>query len=107
MSINEESSSKEAPPSSAEASCPSSSFAALMSKAPYDYVLLTDCVFSAKLAIPLVNTIRCCCGPRTTVLCCHEIRDEVNCHIVQYGYSSMLPNICSLNFIYFHAALYM
>jgi hypothetical protein len=55
-----------------------SNFAALLRGAPYDYVLLTDCVFSAELAVPLVNTILCGCGPRTTVICCHEIRDEVS-----------------------------
>lgn len=55
-----------------------SNFDALISGAPYDYVLLTDCVFSATLAEPLVNTILCGCGPRTTVICCHEIRDEVS-----------------------------
>lgn len=54
-----------------------SSFPALLENAPYDIVLLTDCVFSVELAQHLVNTILCCCGPRTTVLCCHEIRDEV------------------------------
>ena len=53
------------------------SFDLLVQGAPYDYVLLTDCVFAAELAVPLVNTILCCCGPRTTVICCHEIRDEV------------------------------
>jgi hypothetical protein len=57
---------------------PTSNFAALLRGAPYDYVLLTDCVFSAELAVPLVNTILCGCGPRTTVICCHEIRDEVS-----------------------------
>lgn len=56
----------------------SSSFDLLMKDAPYDYVLLTDCVFSKELAVPLVNSILCCCGPRTSVICCHEIRDEVN-----------------------------
>lgn len=60
----------------------SSDFDALLRGAPYDYVVLTDCVFSAKLAVPLVNTILCACGPRTTVLCCHEIRDEVRMTLV-------------------------
>lgn len=54
-----------------------SSFDRLVADAPYDYVVLTDCVFAKELAVPLVNTILCCCGPRTTVICCHEIRDEV------------------------------
>jgi len=54
-----------------------SSFQIIRRQAPYDYVILTDCVFSVELAQALVNTILCCCGPRTTVICCHEIRDEV------------------------------
>ena len=54
-----------------------SSFDLLVADFPYDYVVLTDCVFAKELAVPLVNTILCCCGPRTTVICCHEIRDEV------------------------------
>ncbi len=54
-----------------------SSFDLLVADSPYDYVVLTDCVFAKELAVPLVNTILCCCGPRTTVICCHEIRDEV------------------------------
>lgn len=44
---------------------------------PYDYVLLTDCVFSSVLVPDLVSTIRHCCGVHTVVYCCHEIRDEV------------------------------
>jgi len=43
---------------------------------PYDYVLLTDCVFSELLAQPLVATILQACDKNTVVLCCHEIRDE-------------------------------
>ena len=54
-----------------------SSFDLLAQDAPFDYVVLTDCVFAKELAVPLVNTILCCCGPRTTLICCHEIRDEV------------------------------
>lgn len=61
-----------------------SSFDKLVECAPYDYVLLTDCVFSAELAVPLVNTILCCCGPRTNVICCHEIRDEVYLYYRNY-----------------------
>lgn len=57
-----------------------SSFDLLAKDAPFDYVVLTDCVFAKELAVPLVNTILCCCGPRTTVICCHEIRDEVKCN---------------------------
>ena len=63
----------------------SSSFDKLVASAPYDYVLLTDCVFSAELAVPLVNTILCCCGPRTNVICCHEIRDEVSLLVISAG----------------------
>lgn len=43
---------------------------------PYDIILLTDCVFSPALTQDLVRIIKCCCGPRSTVICCHEIRDE-------------------------------
>ena len=56
----------------------SSSFDQLARDAPFDFVVLTDCVFAKELAVPLVNSILCCCGPRTTVICCHEIRDEVS-----------------------------
>lgn len=44
----------------------------------YDIVLLTDCVFSAALAVPLVDCIRRLTGKHSTVYCCHEIRDEVS-----------------------------
>jgi protein N-lysine methyltransferase METTL21D len=43
----------------------------------YDYVLLTDCVFSMELVDDLVRTILHYSGPKTTIICCHEIRDEV------------------------------
>jgi predicted nicotinamide N-methyase len=42
----------------------------------YDIVLLTDCVFSAQLVNDLVATILKYSGPRSTIICCHEIRDE-------------------------------
>ena len=44
----------------------------------FDIVLLTDCVFSAALAVPLVDCIRRLTGNKSTVYCCHEIRDEVS-----------------------------
>lgn len=43
----------------------------------YDLILLTDCVFSMELIDDLVGTILRHTGPKTTLLCCHEIRDEV------------------------------
>jgi hypothetical protein len=43
----------------------------------YDYILLTDCVFSSALVEPLIRSICWYMGPKTTVICCHEIRDEV------------------------------
>lgn len=43
----------------------------------YDIILLTDCVFSMELIDDLVGTINKYSGPKTTLLCCHEIRDEV------------------------------
>lgn len=48
----------------------------VLQEKPYDYVLLTDCVFSELLAKPLVATILRACSKSTIVLCCHEIRDE-------------------------------
>ena len=42
----------------------------------YDVILLTDCVFSATLSIGLVATILKYCGEKSSVICCHEIRDE-------------------------------
>ena len=44
--------------------------------APYDIILLTDCVFSAALAGSLVQQLLRLSGPNTLVICCHEIRDE-------------------------------
>ena len=44
----------------------------------YDYILLTDCVFSMDLVDDLVRTILYYTGPKTTIICCHEIRDEVS-----------------------------
>jgi hypothetical protein len=61
-------------------------FKQLVAGAPYDYILLTDCVFSEKLAVPLVNTILSGCGPRSTIFCCHEIRDEVRKKAVLFSY---------------------
>ena len=43
----------------------------------FDFILLTDCVFSAALAVPLVDCILKLADTRCTVYCCHEIRDEV------------------------------
>lgn len=45
--------------------------------APYDVVLLTDCVFSVTLVPHLLRQIRNLSGPKTIIYCCHEIRDEV------------------------------
>jgi len=47
-----------------------------ITNSPYDIVLLTDCVFSKYLAPFLVKTIMKCTGPKTQVICSHEIRDE-------------------------------
>lgn len=43
----------------------------------YDIILLTDCVFSVTLVPDLLKTILKFCGTNSTVICCHEIRDEV------------------------------
>lgn len=50
----------------------------------FDFVLLTDCVFSALLAVPLVDCIRRLTSTNSIVYCCHEIRDEVRTNI-QFG----------------------
>lgn len=47
-----------------------------IAKQCYDVVLLTDCVFSASLSVALVATILRFCGEKSSVICCHEIRDE-------------------------------
>jgi hypothetical protein len=43
---------------------------------PFDYVLLTDCVFSVLLISDLIRTIIASSSSKTEVICCHEIRDE-------------------------------
>jgi hypothetical protein len=44
----------------------------------FDTILLTDCIFAMELVDGLVNTIRkYSSSSKTTVICCHEIRDEV------------------------------
>jgi predicted nicotinamide N-methyase len=43
---------------------------------PFDVILLTDCVFSPALAKPLVGQLVRLADSSSTVLCCHEIRDE-------------------------------
>eukprot|EP01038_Epipyxis_sp_PR26KG_P008511 gene8511-11506_t len=43
----------------------------------YEIVLLTDCVFSVELTQDLVGTIVKYSDNKTTVFCCHEIRDEM------------------------------
>lgn len=48
----------------------------------FDFIVLTDCVFSATLAVPLVECIRKLSGIRSTVYCCHEIRDEVGVELI-------------------------
>lgn len=47
-------------------------------KAPYDIILLTDCVFSMEITLDLIRTINLCSGPKTVVICCYETRDEVS-----------------------------
>ena len=42
----------------------------------FDYILLTDCVFSRSLVHGLVSTIRKYSGSKSEVICCHEVRDE-------------------------------
>lgn len=59
----------------------------------YDMVLLTDCVFSVDLIECLIGTIVSHCKQRTTVICCHEIRDEVI--VINYGFGS-IGSICSV-----------
>lgn len=44
---------------------------------PYDFILLTDCVFSVSLVPHLIRILRDCSGLHTEIYCCHEIRDEV------------------------------
>lgn len=58
-------------------------FKMIASNNPYDIILLTDCVFAIELVYPLVQTILYCCGLRSIVLCCHEIRDEVSNIIIE------------------------
>ena len=42
----------------------------------FDIILLTDCVFSSSLVPDLINTILLFSHSKTTVMVCHEIRDE-------------------------------
>ncbi len=42
----------------------------------YDFILLTDCVFSSRLAQPLVTQLLRLSNRSTEIICCHEIRDE-------------------------------
>ena len=46
----------------------------------YDIILLTDCIFSMNLVDDIVRTISLYSNSKTTVICCHEIRDEVRYH---------------------------
>lgn len=41
-------------------------------------ILLTDCVFSMDLVDDLVQCILMYANPKTTIIVCHEIRDEVS-----------------------------
>jgi predicted nicotinamide N-methyase len=43
----------------------------------YDFILLTDCVFSKALVPDLVSTLLKYSTVKTEIICCHEIRDEV------------------------------
>lgn len=44
---------------------------------PYDYILMTDCVFSVVLVPYLIRTLLKLSSVHTQLFCCHEIRDEV------------------------------
>ena len=44
----------------------------------YDYILLTDCIFSVLLVPFIIQTLLKLCHTQTEVICCHEIRDEVS-----------------------------
>lgn len=46
----------------------------------YDIILLTDCIFSMDLLDDIVEILLHFSTPKTTVICCHEIRDEVTRH---------------------------
>lgn len=43
----------------------------------YDMILLTDCIFSLDLLDDIVALLVHFSTPKTTIICCHEIRDEV------------------------------
>lgn len=50
----------------------------------YDYILLTDCVFSKDINNDLIETIVKCSSGKTTVYCCYEVRDEeINSHFLE------------------------
>eukprot|EP01039_Chlorochromonas_danica_P004125 gene4125-4522_t len=42
----------------------------------YDYILLTDCIFAMDLLDDLIAILLYFSTPKTTIICCHEIRDE-------------------------------
>lgn len=51
-------------------------YASLKSKGPFDFIVGTECVYSAHLVDPLYCTVVALSGPRTTVVLSLEERDE-------------------------------
>jgi hypothetical protein len=61
----------------------------------YDIILLTDCIFSLELLDDIVSICFHQAGPKTTVICCHERRDEVIYHSPSH-HSYLNFTICML-----------
>lgn len=59
----------------------------------YDIIVLTDCIFSNKLVIPLINTLRKYSNTNTVIYCCYEIRDEVSNNVYICLYEGMYEDI--------------
>lgn len=60
----------------------SNSSEALSHALSFDYILLTDCVFSAHILDSLITVLKYCSYGHTTILCCYEIRDLVCCTFI-------------------------
>lgn len=58
----------------------------------YDIILLTDCIFSMELVDHIIQTINFYSNSKTTVICCHEIRDE----ITNNAFVSKLSELCKI-----------
>uniref|UniRef100_A0A3Q4GEP0 Valosin containing protein lysine (K) methyltransferase n=1 Tax=Neolamprologus brichardi TaxID=32507 RepID=A0A3Q4GEP0_NEOBR len=60
-----------------------------------DYVLMADCIYYEQSIVPLVESLKLLCGPKTCIVCCYEQRTEgVNPEVERQFFELLQQNFC-------------